>query len=176
MVQVALGIGLGYISAQGVVWLLSRQRWSENLSQDAIVVFCIALGLVVSAEKLPFYSGYLAVMALGFFLLELDRPLARRIRSGFDSLWVVAEIFLFVLLGAAIDLTILGNVLVIGTILLSMSTLLGRGLGWWLATQGSNWNWKERSFYCPPTRQRRPCRQLWEPFPSAMASKAGRRC
>ncbi|PLS69273.1 MAG: sodium:proton antiporter [Cyanobacteria bacterium M5B4] len=173
VVQVALGIGLGYISAQGVVWLLSRQRWSENLSQDAIVVFCIALGLVVSAEKLPFYSGYLAVMALGFFLLELDRPLARRIRSGFDSLWVVAEIFLFVLLGAAIDLTILGNVLVIGTILLSMSTLLGRGLGWWLATQGSNWNWKERSFLLPANSAKATVQAALGAIPLSYGIKGG---
>ncbi|MCS6960320.1 MAG: cation:proton antiporter [Pseudanabaenaceae cyanobacterium SKYGB_i_bin29] len=147
--QIGLGIGLGYIVARMVVFLLSRQRWAENVVQETIVTFCFALGLVIAAEKFPFYSGYLAVMALGFFLIELDRPLARTIRSGFDSLWTVAEIFLFVFLGTAIDLSILGKVFLSGIVLLLVSTLVGRGLGWWLSTQGSNWNWRERLFLLP---------------------------
>ncbi|MFN3361462.1 MAG: cation:proton antiporter [Pseudanabaenaceae cyanobacterium] len=149
VLQIGLGIALGYIAARLVVLLLTRQRWAENVVQETIVAFCFALGLVIGAEKLPLYSGYLAVMAMGFFLIELDRPLARTLRSGFDSLWTVAEIFLFVFLGTAIDLTILGNVLLPGLGLLLVSTLVGRGLGWWLSTQGSNWHWRERLFLLP---------------------------
>ncbi|PMB04641.1 sodium:proton antiporter, partial [Fischerella thermalis CCMEE 5196] len=100
-------------------------------------------------EKSPFFSGYLAVMATGFFLIELDAPLARRLRSGFDSLWTVAEIFLFVLLGASIQLQVLEKTLLPGLVILAIGTLIGRALGWYLSTLGSNWNWRERLFLLP---------------------------
>ncbi len=149
LMQILLGILLGYILAWGLNWLLSGQRLSESLIQDTIVVFCVALGTVILAEQFPFYSGYLAVMALGLFLIELNRPLARRLRTGFDSLWVVAEIFLFVLMGASINLSVLGGVIVPALGLLTVSTLLGRGIGWWLATAGSNWTGQEKLFLLP---------------------------
>ncbi|MEN9239002.1 MAG: universal stress protein, partial [Thermostichus sp. DG_1_6_bins_120] len=56
---------------------------------------------------------------------------------------------LFVLLGAALDLSVLGSVLLPGLLLLSLGVLLGRGLGWWLSTLGSNWTWRERLFLLP---------------------------
>jgi NhaP-type Na+/H+ or K+/H+ antiporter len=78
-------------------------------------------------------------MATGFFLIELDAPLARRLRGGFDSLWVIAEIILFVLLGASIQLNVLGDTLLVGLLVLAIGTLIGRSLGWYLSTLGSNW-------------------------------------
>jgi len=79
----------------------------------------------------------------------MDAPLARRLRTGFDSLWVIAEIMLFVLLGASIQLNVLGNTLLVGLVVLAIGTLIGRSLGWYLATLGSNWTWKERLFLLP---------------------------
>jgi nucleotide-binding universal stress UspA family protein len=88
-------------------------------------------------------------MVTGFFLLEMDTPLARRLRVGFDSLWVVAEIVLFVLLGASIQLNVLGDRLLVGLLVLAIGTLVGRSLGWYLSTLESNWSWKERLFLLP---------------------------
>ncbi|MGG6295483.1 cation:proton antiporter [Leptolyngbya sp. AN02str] len=147
--QIALGLLLGWLVARLVVRLLANQNWTQNAVQDAIVAASIALLLVVVAEVVPIYSGYLAVMATGFFVIELDGPLARRLRSGFDSLWVVAQLFLFVLLGASIQLNVLEGVLLPGLLLLVLGTLVGRGIGWYLSTLGSNWNWKERLFLLP---------------------------
>jgi nucleotide-binding universal stress UspA family protein len=56
---------------------------------------------------------------------------------------------LFVLLGASLDLQVLGSLILPGLLLLTLSLLLGRGLGWWLSTLGSNWNWRERLFLLP---------------------------
>jgi NhaP-type Na+/H+ or K+/H+ antiporter len=146
ILQIILGVLLGWITAKILVSLLSKQNWTQNTVQDTLIVASFALLLVVMSEHFPIFSGYLAVMATGFFLIELDAPLARRLRSGFDSLWTVAEIILFVLLGATIQLNILGNNLFIGSILLAIGTLIGRSLGWYLSTMGSNWTTKERYF------------------------------
>ncbi|MEO1180323.1 MAG: universal stress protein, partial [Cyanobacteria bacterium J06636_28] len=114
--------------------------------QDSLVAASLALLLVVLAEHIPIFSGYLAVMATGFFLIEFNAPLARRLREGFNSLWIVAEIILFVLLGASIQLNVLGNTLLVGLLILAIGTLIGRSIGWYLATLGSNWTRKERLF------------------------------
>ncbi|MBD2189773.1 cation:proton antiporter [Pseudanabaena mucicola] len=145
-IQIVAGICLGWLTAKILVSLLARQNWTQNAVQDALVAASIALLLVVAAEKLPIFSGYLAVMAMGFFLIEMNAPLARRLRGGFDSLWSIAEIFLFVLLGASIQLNVLGNSLMVGLVILAIGTFIGRSLGWYLSTLGSNWNLQERIF------------------------------
>lgn len=149
ILQIGLGILLGALTARVLVLLLTQQNWTQSLIQDTLVAAGIALLLVVAAEHLPIFSGYLAVMSMGFFLIELDAPLARRLRQGFDGLWAIAEIFLFVLLGASIQLNVLENVLLPGLLLLAIGTLVGRSLGWYLSTVGSNWNWRERLFLLP---------------------------
>ncbi|OKH30786.1 sodium:proton antiporter [[Phormidium ambiguum] IAM M-71] len=149
ILQIVFGVLLGWLTAQILVSLLAKQDWTQNAVQDSLVAAVFALLLVVLAEKMPIFSGYLAVMATGFFLIEFDAPLARRLRGGFDSLWVIAEIILFVLLGASIQLHILGDTLVVGLLILAIGTLIGRSIGWYLSTLGSNWTTKERLFLLP---------------------------
>ncbi|MEA5617361.1 cation:proton antiporter [Cronbergia sp. UHCC 0137] len=149
ILQISLGILFGYLTAKLLVSLLTEQNWTQNAVQDTIISASVALFLVISAQILPYFSGYLATMAMGFFLIELDAPLARRLRGGFDSLWVVAEIFLFVLLGANIQLQVLEKVLLPGILILAIGLFMGRTVGWYLATLGSNWNWREKLFLLP---------------------------
>jgi len=149
ILQIILGAIAGFLTARILVLLLVKQNWTQNTTQDTLVAASLALLLVVLAEKFPVFSGYLAVMATGFFVIEFDPPLARRLRNGFDTLWVVAQIILFVLLGANIPLQVLENVLLVGLLILAIGTLVGRMLGWYLSTLGSNWNFRERLFLLP---------------------------
>ncbi|MBF2037409.1 MAG: cation:proton antiporter [Leptolyngbyaceae cyanobacterium T60_A2020_046] len=149
VVQIGGGVAVGWLAAYGLEMLLTRQNWTQTVTQDTLVAAGVALALVTIAAQVPVFSGYLAVMATGFFLIERDAPLARRLRGGFAALWTIAEIVLFVLLGASIHLDRLGAVLGPGLLLLAVGTLVGRSLGWALATWGSNWTLKERLFLLP---------------------------
>jgi len=149
IVQIVLGIALGWLMARLLVFLLVKQQWTENIVQDTVITASFALSLVVLSRHWPIFSGYLAVMATGFFLIEQDAPLARRLRGGFDGLWRVAEIVLFVLLGASIQLAVLGDALGVGVVILAVGTLGGRSLGWFLSTWGSNWTIQEKLFLLP---------------------------
>jgi solute carrier family 9B (sodium/hydrogen exchanger), member 1/2 len=149
VLQIFLGLLLGYLAARLLVVVLTKQNWTQNTVQDTVIAASLALFLVIAAHGLPYFSGYLAAMAMGFFLIELDAPLARRLRGGFDSLWIVAEIFLFVLLGATIQLQVLEKILLPGILILAIGLLIGRMLGWYLSTLGSNWSWRERLFLLP---------------------------
>ncbi|ANV85915.1 sodium:proton antiporter (plasmid) [Picosynechococcus sp. PCC 7003] len=147
--QISLGVVIGWVTARLLVSLLARQNWTDNAVQDGLIAAGLALLLVIGAEYLPIFSGYLAVMGTGFFLIELDAPLARRLRGSFDSLWAIAQIILFVLLGASIQLGVLGDTFWVGLLVLGVGTLGGRSLGWYLSTLGSNWTGRERLFLLP---------------------------
>jgi NhaP-type Na+/H+ or K+/H+ antiporter/nucleotide-binding universal stress UspA family protein len=149
ILQIVLGIVIGYATAKLIILLVAKQNWTQNSVQDTLVTAAIALFIVVLAQKFPYFSGYLATMAMGFFLIEFAPPLARRLRIEFNHLWIVAEIVLFVLMGASIQLQVLENTLIKGIILLIIGLLLGRTIGWYLSTLGSNWNWREKLFLLP---------------------------
>ncbi len=149
ILQIVGGIIIGYLIAKIVVTISVKLNWTDNLMQNTLITATLALLIVVLAANFPYYSGYLAVMALGFFLIEFDPPLARNLRYEFNHLWIVAEIFLFVLMGASIQLEVLENNLVSGITLLATGLLLGRSVGWYLSTIGSNWNWREKLFLLP---------------------------
>ncbi len=149
ILQIGLGSALGWLTAKLLPQLLVKQRWSSNALQSTLITAGIALALVVGSKHIPLYSGYLATMATGYFLVGQDAPLARQLRQGFNSLWSIAQIFLFVLLGASIRLDVLEQSLLVGVLILAVGTLLGRSIGWFLATAGSNWTAKERLFLLP---------------------------
>ena len=146
--QIVLGIIIGYLAAKLIVWITVRQ-WTQNSVQDTLIIASLALLIVVLAKQYPYFSGYLAAMAIGFFIIKFSPPLARRLRTEFNHLWIVAEIVLFVLMGATIQLQVLENVLLPGILLLAIGLIFGRTIGWYLATVGSNWTRREKLFLLP---------------------------
>ncbi|WP_036481569.1 sodium:proton antiporter [Myxosarcina sp. GI1] len=148
ILQIILGIAIGWAIALIIIWVTTKKRWTQNVVQKTLIVATLAILIIVLAQKLP-YSGYLATMAMGFFIIELDPPLARQLRTEFNHLWVAAEIILFVLMGASIELEVLEATLVKGILLLAIGLFCGRTIGWYLSTLGSNWNWRERLFLLP---------------------------
>ena len=147
--QIILGVIFGYLAAKLIIFCTIKQKWTQNSVQDTLVTATLALLLVVLASGFPYFSGYLAVMAMGFFIINFSPPLARRLRQEFNYLWIVAEILLFVLMGATIQLQVLLDVLLPGIILLAFGLIFGRTIGWYLATVGSNWTWREKLFLLP---------------------------
>lgn len=149
VLEISLGLIVGFLAARLLIRLLVKQNLTENTVQDLIVTAGFALALVLFASRWPLYSGYLAVMALGFTLVLYSAPFARRVRREFDGFWTLAEIVLFVLLGATVDLSVLGVLLLPGLLILAAGLLIGRMTGWLLSTWGSNWSWRERLFLLP---------------------------
>jgi solute carrier family 9B (sodium/hydrogen exchanger), member 1/2 len=143
--QIGGGLIVGWLTAKFLIILLSRQTWTKNAVQETIVSAGMTLFIVVLSRQLPIYSGYMAVISAGFWLTTIDPSLAQRLRLGFDGLWSVAQIWLFVLLGATIQL----DEFWAGLLILAIGTLVGRSIGWYLSTLGSNWNWRERLFLLP---------------------------
>lgn len=108
-VEIPVSIALGVVAGGLLGWLLSVffKRVHMRDSVKVLILLSIA-GLLVAAEKtfahiLPF-SGLLAVMAVGVATLRFYPVLAARLSAKFSKLWVAAEILLFVLVGATVDI------------------------------------------------------------------------
>ncbi|MCK9223303.1 MAG: cation:proton antiporter [Limnochordia bacterium] len=75
-------------------------------SAKVIILLSISCLLITVEQAIPQsipFSGLIAVMATGMAILRNNRVLATRLSSKFSQLWVGAEIMLFVLVGATVD-------------------------------------------------------------------------
>lgn len=95
-------------------------------------------------ETVPF-SGLLAVMGMGIALKRKRAVVAVRLSSKFNKLWVMAEIMLFVLVGATVDLHYAASA-GIAAVVLVLGVLIFRMAGVWCCMLGTNLNKKERIF------------------------------
>ena len=105
-ISIVLGVALGAAGGLGLVWLFKKFHMKDTVK--VIVLFCVSF-LYITLEDLlagtvPI-SGLLAVMASGVAILKAYPVLAHRLQSKFSKIWVAAELMLFVLVGAAVDLT-----------------------------------------------------------------------
>ena len=94
---------------------------------------------------LPF-SGILAVTAMACAIhLRCPRPVADRLSQKFGKLWLAAEVILFVLVGAAVDIryTLEAGVGAVGIIFAALAI---RAIGVLAATAGTALNRKEKLF------------------------------
>lgn len=66
VLEIILGLLIGYLAARLIVSLLTEQNWTRNAVQDVLIAAGTALFLVIFAEAWSYYSGYLAAMAMGF--------------------------------------------------------------------------------------------------------------
>lgn len=173
VLQIVLGIAIGLAVAKLITVILAKINLAQNPVHEVMIVGSIALGLIALAETFPYFSGYLATMGLGFFLIEFDAPLARRLRVEFNHLWIVAEIVLFVLLGANLELSVLEAVLLPGLALLLLGLLIGRSIGWYLSTVGSNWNWREKLFLLPGNSPKATVQAAVGAIPLSMGLEGG---
>lgn len=173
MIQIVAGVALGYTATLLLIFCITKQNWTQNVIHDTIIAASIALFLVVFSQSQPYFSGYLATMSMGFFISEYDPPLARILRIEFNHLWVVAEIVLFVLMGASIQLKILENYLLPAITILVLGLIIGRSIGWYLATIGSNWTWREKLFLLPGNSAKATVQAAIGAIPFSMGIEGG---
>ncbi len=121
-----------------------------ELTNTHKVVFVLASSLLIVAiqEYLQKYipiSDLVGVMAYSITMLNMDTDLAKDMSRGYFNLWIVAENFLFVLVGVTVNLQ---YIIVAGflSIVLVVISLSFRSIGVFLAVKSSGLNMKERTF------------------------------
>ena len=147
-VSIFCGILLGILVGMGVCILFCYVPGIHEMKK-ALVVLGVAFLLMAVEDALKPYvavSGLLAVVAMACMLKRRSRPEIPADLSGkFGKLWIAAEILLFVLVGAAVDIryTLAAGLPAVGMI---VAALVFRSLGVLLCTAGTQFTAKERLF------------------------------
>ena len=151
-VSILLGIALGAATGclLAFVFDLAHKRGHSIRNSTKVIVVLGTAFLLVAAEVwlegVVALSGLLAVMSMACVLQMRCAPcVSSRLSEKFGKLWIAAEVILFVLVGAAVDIryTMEAGVAAIGLILLA---LVFRSAGVLLCLIGTPLGWKERLF------------------------------
>ena len=139
---VAAGLLLGWLLAQ---WF---RRVHMRDSVKVVILLSLAFLLVAAEDALegifPF-SGLLAVMGAGVGLQRWRSVVAQRLSLKFSKLWVAAEVALFVLVGAAVDLRYALSAGIMA-ILAVLGALCFRAVGFLVCVSGAHFSPKEKLF------------------------------
>lgn len=145
-ISIVLGLLLGVATGLAMVWLFRRVHMRDTVK---VLLLLGVSFLFVSVEDAvaPYVpvSGLLAVMALGATILAKRGELARRISGKYAKVWVAAELLLFVLVGAAVDISTIGQV-GIAAVCLILAALACRMLGVFVCLLKTRLNIRERLF------------------------------
>ena len=145
-ISIVLGIGVGGVV--GLVLVHVFRRFDPRATKRVLVILGISVLLVriehLAAPWVPF-AALLAVMAIGFVVLEKDERMAHEISAKLGKVWVFAEIVLFTMVGTQVDVQVALQAGLAGTALIA-GGLVARSVGTWLCLVGSDLNRGERLF------------------------------
>ena len=145
-VSIVLGIVAGVIVGMVLVKFFRTFHMRDSVKLLIILSFSFLLiELQNQLEGIVPFSGLLAIMSLGIVIKRKYDILAKRLSGKYNKLWVAAEIFLFVLVGATVDLKY-AAVAGVSAVLLVAGALVFRMIGVALCLIKTDLSRKERLF------------------------------
>jgi NhaP-type Na+/H+ or K+/H+ antiporter len=144
--SIVLGIFCGFLLGFLLYKLFTRYDFKPPRRTIILMGVAIALTWVedILHGTIPI-SALLGVTAIGFILLERQEAIAHIISRELKRLWVFAELLLFVLVGAQVNIGVAWETGLAGVIVIA-GGLAARSLGTWISLSGSNLNHKEKLF------------------------------
>ena len=139
---IAIGLLIGFILAY-----FFRKVHIRDTSK-VLIILSISFLLVVLEDALTTaitFSALIAIMFIGIGLQRNREVVAKRLSVKYGKLWVAAEVFLFVLVGATVNIGYLGKVGV-QALLVIIGALAFRMLGVFVCLLGTSLKGNERLF------------------------------
>lgn len=144
--SLVLGIAAGVLCGLALAWWFSHVHMRDSIK---VVVFLALSFVLVTIEDhctgIIGFSGLLAVMSMGIMLGQRIPVVSKRLSAKYDSLWVGAELLLFVLVGAMVNVAYVAYAGV-AAILLILGAMVFRMAGVFASVLGTKLNGKERAF------------------------------
>lgn len=151
-ISIILGIGVGILIGF-LLYYFFEMKFKKGAyirnSSKVIIILGISF-LLVSMEgllkNLVPISGLLAVIAMASsYKIKATDALVSRLSDKFAKLWIFAEVLLFVLVGAEVDIKYMTEVGFYGIILIFLGLII-RAIGVFIAVGFSDLNMKEKLF------------------------------
>ena len=145
-ISIILGIVLGLLIGSILAYYFKKVHIRDTT--NVLIILSISFLLVVMEDMLVTsitFSALIAIMFIGIGLQKKREVVARRLSVKYEKLWVAAEVFLFVLVGATVNIEYLSKVGGSALIVI-IGALLFRMLGVFVCLFGTNLSKKERIF------------------------------
>ena len=145
-ISIALGILIGVIV--GFILNMVFKRFNLKLTIKILITLSISFMMVAFETFVKEYisiSSLLGVMTFGMVILFKNKIVAKELEEGYSHLWLFFEIFLFVLVGATVNMQYAISA-GLNTILLLIIALMFRTFGVLLSLIKTPLTFKERLF------------------------------
>jgi solute carrier family 9B (sodium/hydrogen exchanger), member 1/2 len=145
-VSIFLGILIGLIPGYFLYWLFTGYDWRPPRRTMVVLGTAIILTWLekILEPRVP-VASLLGVMAIGFIILEKSEAIAHIISQKLKNLWVFAELLLFVLVAAQVNIHVVWKAGLAGTIVIVVG-LVFRSVGTYISLFGAGLTWKEKLF------------------------------
>lgn len=147
-IPVSIGTGIVVGGLAGVLLALFFRKVHIRDSAKVVILLSISFLMIELENRLKGYvpfSGLLAVMSIGIALQKKRYEAAARLSVKYSKLWVAAEVLLFVLVGATVDISYAMKAGAAAVILI-FGVLIFRMAGVFFCLLGTDINRKERLF------------------------------
>ena len=145
-ISIFLGIAIGLLIGVLLAYFFKKMHIRDT--SKVLIILSISFLLVVMEDKLSTpitFSALIAIMFIGIGLQKKRETVAKRLSVKYGKLWVAAEVFLFVLVGATVNIGYLGKVGVKALIVI-IGALVFRMFGVFVCLLGTSLKRKERLF------------------------------
>ena len=149
-VNIPVSIILGMIIGLTIGILLAFYFQKVHIRDTAKVLIILGISFLLAAAEDSLttpvtFSALIAIMFIGVGLQRKREAVAKRLAVKYGKLWVAAEVFFFVLVGATVNIGYLGRVGV-RALLMIAGALLFRMAGVWVCLLGTGLKTGEKAF------------------------------
>lgn len=149
-VNIPVSIILGMIIGLTIGILLAFYFQKVHIRDTVKVLIILGISFLLAAAEDSLttpvtFSALIAIMFIGVGLQRKREAVAKRLAVKYGKLWVAAEVFLFVLVGATVNIGYLGRVGV-RALLMIAGALLFRMAGVWVCLLGTGLKTGEKAF------------------------------
>lgn len=150
ILSIPLSIILGILAGMIVGLVLVKVFKKCNMRDTKKVLYIIGLAILLTAFETLIKSkieiaGLLGVMTIGFIIYEKIPEIGDRIALKLDKIWIFAQVILFVLVGAQVNMNLALGAGAKGIALILIG-LIGRSMGVALSLTDTKLNIKEKLF------------------------------
>lgn len=145
-VSMTTGIVIGILC--GLLLIKIFDHFNPRATRRVLLILAVAVVFLrLEKELAPWvpFAALLAVMTLGYILLNKREKYAHEISQKLSKIWILAEMILFTLVGAEVNPEIAFKTGLIGLLIIG-GGLLVRSLVTWLCLIGTSLNMREKGF------------------------------
>lgn len=145
-ISIFSGIAIGFLL--GILLSCFFKKFHIRDTAKVLIILSLSFLLVTAEDALTTpitFSALISIMFIGMGLRKKRPEVAKRLSGKYEKLWVASEVFLFVLVGASVNITYIGRA-GLSALAVVGGALIFRMAGVFLCLLGTKLNFREKLF------------------------------